>query len=462
MILAKQSLPVSQAPLPFIGPVEIKLIEGQGRGLVTTQDVVAGQVLIVAHAFSVGNCSTLIPNTLESVRDATPRLRDQFLSLYDGGNGGELPPSDLFCADVPCPDPYVARISRVRAPRIRKIVELNSQDLTDLHTCIGGKGDHMCLWLLPSFMNHSCEPSAFVIHAGTDVAIFKAARDLRRGDEVTDTYVNLLEPMLQRQEGLVTQKGFRCTCARCVLEAAALDERVVQRIFTSIPGEAQLADPVRAIAKLRPLAIEAQALFDVACATPALRACLLQVFAHLADSLARIASLEAPDAYQPVVAILAAAMPGSAYHVEFAIGTVRAWAQRVGLPDSELVLSLRRLRSADQLRFGDGSSGFRDRVSDRLQPPLLEAALGLGFSLRLAPCGQGGELLLHLPLEVTGSDVELLVSDSGARAHLVSSTEAAGAAWKQYATLEFPRHLHEVGKARYRRREHLVSVLLVG
>lgn len=462
MILAKQSLLASQAPPSFIGPVVIELVEGRGRSLVTTRDVVAGELLMVAHAFSTGDCSTLIPNTLKALQSATARARDQFLSLYDGDNGGELPYADLFCADVPCPDSYVARVSKVRAPRIRKIVELNSQDLTDLHVCQGGEGDHMCLWLLPSFMNHSCAPSAFVVHAGPDVAIFKASRDIPRGEEVTDTYVNLLEPMMQRQEGLVSQKGFRCTCARCSLEANTLDENIVQRIFGSIPSAEQLANATRAVTLLRPLATEAQALFDAAGAGLALCACLLQVFAHLADALARLKSLEAPDAYGPVVAILADVMPGSAYHLEFATGRVRAWAQRVSLPDTELVLALRQLRSADQIRFGDGAAGFRGRFATRLEPLLVEAALGLCFSLRLAAQGQGGELLLHLPPDVSASEVELLMSGTEARARSALSATSAGTDWKHDVRLEFPRTLREVGKAKYRRREHVVVASLIG
>jgi len=51
------------------------------------------------------------------------------------------------------------------------------------------------LWLLPSFVNHSCCPNARRLHVG-DYLIVHASRDLKAGEEITFAYLDPLSPFL--------------------------------------------------------------------------------------------------------------------------------------------------------------------------------------------------------------------------------------------------------------------------
>ena len=57
------------------------------------------------------------------------------------------------------------------------------------------------LWLLPSFMNHSCRPNVQRVIAH-DRLFLRAGRDLRAGDELFDSYVSVLRPLVHRRAAL--------------------------------------------------------------------------------------------------------------------------------------------------------------------------------------------------------------------------------------------------------------------
>ena len=123
----------------------------------------------------------------------------------------------------------------VDGKRIKGIIETNAQGVASFYNPAidvppvevvtrthPDASELICLWLLPSLLNHSCEPSvancvdARSSEEGGPVLRLFAARDLPAGAELTDTYVNLVAPLEARQAELETQKGFRCACARCV------------------------------------------------------------------------------------------------------------------------------------------------------------------------------------------------------------------------------------------------------
>jgi hypothetical protein len=64
-------------------------------------------------------------------------------------------------------------------------------------------------------INHSCKPNAVSVYSEPQgTRIIWAARDIKKGEEITITYVPLLQTTEQRREGLANY-GFHCECEVC-------------------------------------------------------------------------------------------------------------------------------------------------------------------------------------------------------------------------------------------------------
>ncbi|MCO5555897.1 hypothetical protein L7F22_009441 [Adiantum nelumboides] len=79
------------------------------------------------------------------------------------------------------------------------------------------------LWLLPSFINHSCTPNASRLFVGKAMLIL-AATDIQANEEITISYTDCFLPVYMRDEQLETLGcGFFCECQRCILERSLQD-----------------------------------------------------------------------------------------------------------------------------------------------------------------------------------------------------------------------------------------------
>ena len=85
----------------------------------------------------------------------------------------------------------------------------------------GAHGAGLCL--LQCRLNHSCDPNvAVVVGQFTDVTIeLTAQRDMRKGEELLQSYVDPALPACQRRQKLWAGYGFWCTCDRCVTGSRA-------------------------------------------------------------------------------------------------------------------------------------------------------------------------------------------------------------------------------------------------
>ncbi|KAH1417604.1 hypothetical protein KXX32_009427, partial [Aspergillus fumigatus] len=83
--------------------------------------------------------------------------------------------------------------------------------------------------LVGSFMNHSCDPNAFVFFEGSQMRV-RTLRPLRAGEEITQTYVDLSGSVFSRQ--VATQKDyfFKCACERCKNEMKELHEQATDAV----------------------------------------------------------------------------------------------------------------------------------------------------------------------------------------------------------------------------------------
>ncbi|KAL5364486.1 hypothetical protein BJX96DRAFT_135820 [Aspergillus floccosus] len=78
--------------------------------------------------------------------------------------------------------------------------------------------------LVASFMNHSCNPAAFVFFEGRQMRV-RALRSLRAGEEITQTYVDLSGSVFSRQATTKAEYFFQCNCVRCEDELADLQQK---------------------------------------------------------------------------------------------------------------------------------------------------------------------------------------------------------------------------------------------
>ncbi|KAJ5153723.1 uncharacterized protein N7500_009162 [Penicillium coprophilum] len=78
--------------------------------------------------------------------------------------------------------------------------------------------------LVGSFMNHSCNPTAFVFFEGRQMRV-RALRPLRAGEEICQSYADLSSSVFHRQEAIEKDYFFKCACARCQDEVKELEEK---------------------------------------------------------------------------------------------------------------------------------------------------------------------------------------------------------------------------------------------
>ncbi|CAK9183731.1 unnamed protein product [Ilex paraguariensis] len=84
------------------------------------------------------------------------------------------------------------------------------------------------LWVLASFINHSCDPNARRLHIGDHVLVH-ASRDIKAGEEITFPYFDVLLQLSNRKE-MATNWGFRCNCKRCNFEENMCSKQEMREI----------------------------------------------------------------------------------------------------------------------------------------------------------------------------------------------------------------------------------------
>ncbi|KAF2463037.1 SET domain-containing protein [Lindgomyces ingoldianus] len=63
-------------------------------------------------------------------------------------------------------------------------------------------------------INHSCDPNAFVVMDGPEVAI-RALRPIKKDEEIVVSYIDITNPYSRRQSELKARWFFTCKCSKC-------------------------------------------------------------------------------------------------------------------------------------------------------------------------------------------------------------------------------------------------------
>ena len=96
--------------------------------------------------------------------------------------------------------------------------EINAKIDEEEWSSVGGNDSIRGLYQIASIPNHDCIANTTHQFASLEDGfrmIVKAARDIKKGEEITHSYVEAQEPFLTRQELLNMGKFFHCQCSRC-------------------------------------------------------------------------------------------------------------------------------------------------------------------------------------------------------------------------------------------------------
>ena len=253
--------PNSDTPLAkdlrFIGPMELRRLDNmRGRGWFATEDITAGNLLLVEPApFPLG-CLESPENPLPLCSAIARRLAASSNAREDDGieDGLRATMRELLMCMHPVPGvaedtltkrdvdckPIVASLAHStgmpldEALALERRVQRNQMSLT---MRVRGESVEFGSGLFPfaSLLNHSCFASAvFQPLSSGHVMVARALRNIQAGDEVTDSYVCLSLPRAQRRAQLERAHGFSCHCERCFAPVGSELHRIEQQEWSLV------------------------------------------------------------------------------------------------------------------------------------------------------------------------------------------------------------------------------------
>jgi hypothetical protein len=184
--------------------VEIRDIPQKGRGLCLTTDIPEGTLLLASKALAINAI-------ISSPDDATRDLINKVIHTIRRNPNRSFELYELYAGHSARP---VLEAGVIDPGRIERIVCLNALP-TSNEFDLDPAQDHMApaigLWMLPSFVNHSCACNAIRVIYG-DVQMIRALKDLQAGDEIL---VNYAHPKVDRWIYLRDAWQIKCNCAWC-------------------------------------------------------------------------------------------------------------------------------------------------------------------------------------------------------------------------------------------------------
>lgn len=238
-------LPKPSNVTSFCSCLEVQIVPGRGRSLVLTADVHEGALLFVSKAFALSAETELQKMVLKTLSTCPQVDYDRFFCLFDGKNGGNAVPVALNlegrASDFAPGENATARV--VDVVRLKQILKFNTFARDTLNEYGAADASPVCgIWFLPTFLNHSCCPNVqrtFV----ADLMVCRAARHLKAGTELCDTYVSALQPVHIRRERLKADCSFECQCPRCVLEESIFSTDSAKPILDRLDKIVEDIDP---------------------------------------------------------------------------------------------------------------------------------------------------------------------------------------------------------------------------
>ncbi|KAL8161495.1 hypothetical protein V2J09_012984 [Rumex salicifolius] len=236
----------------FVGPVLIKRSEISGRGLFAAKNLDCGSLILVTKAVAVERCILPIDskdlrenaqlvmwkNFIKKVTDSVskcPETRRLIGMLSNGEKEDELETPNVDFFRPHSEKRLCLSYEQNKETEILSILDVNSMVEDSISSKVLGKNNGyygVGLWLLPSFINHSCNPNSRRLHIG-DYIVILASRNVKSGEEITFPYFDILSPPSKRVE-MSKPWGFQCHCKRCRFEEEMFTRQEVKDLEISI------------------------------------------------------------------------------------------------------------------------------------------------------------------------------------------------------------------------------------
>uniref|UniRef100_A0A3Q1CUM6 [histone H3]-lysine(4) N-trimethyltransferase n=1 Tax=Amphiprion ocellaris TaxID=80972 RepID=A0A3Q1CUM6_AMPOC len=94
-----------------------------------------------------------------------------------------------------------------------------------------------------ALMNHSCSPNVIVTYKGT-VAEVRAVKEINPGEEIFNSYIDLLYPTEDRKERLLDSYFFTCQCTECTTKSKDKEKMEIRKL-SSPPEPEEIKSMVR-------------------------------------------------------------------------------------------------------------------------------------------------------------------------------------------------------------------------
>ncbi|PVG03765.1 hypothetical protein CPB86DRAFT_722623 [Serendipita vermifera] len=242
----------------FRGPVMISdLPNGRGRGLTATRKIRTGELLIVEKPFVASYKEDFNEELL--LEDPSPdptgdkmcyalyrKLVDKvvmnphhYKEIFDlnMGNSSTSPRPKAIPGDRsenPLHFPFDIDVARLYATAVVNGFQFGQPNtiasFNDPHEpqCIPPQAVPSALYLLPSYLKHSCIPNSTRDMFG-DVMVIRARSNIAKGEEITVTYVNPLLPYPLRQVAL-SKWIDQCNCLLCKWDLSTDPNAMITRL----------------------------------------------------------------------------------------------------------------------------------------------------------------------------------------------------------------------------------------
>ncbi|RUS32747.1 hypothetical protein BC938DRAFT_474439 [Jimgerdemannia flammicorona] len=220
----------------YVGPVKVIEIPGKGRRMVATEDIEEGALLLCSKAYAVafggelhhGESSSTSSQThlVTKIANRIRREPQTTADVYELHSGSTTAPVFLERRD------NIGDNAQVDIDRITNIVRVNAfvPDVDHLPRSTAGgpfsSGDQARpsnpgkgLWLLPSFLQHSCFANALHLTIG-DLLFVRAMRHITKDEEICIPFTSILEPYHKRRRSLQDRGLGECGCQLCTSECA--------------------------------------------------------------------------------------------------------------------------------------------------------------------------------------------------------------------------------------------------
>ncbi|KAI4730871.1 hypothetical protein E4T49_01289 [Aureobasidium sp. EXF-10728] len=208
----------------FVSRTEVRQTQDRGRGLFATTDIRIGDLILCEKAFMAAHPNdrtpkSILPVWLDSVQKVidNPSQSKDLLYLYAG-----QPTTSPISA------PIIDGNLVVDTFKVSKILDLNGFSYTvGRESQAYGTSAMMTktspkstgLWIHIANANHACLANAVRSFVG-DMIILRAAKEIKKGEEITISYQRPAPLLGDRQKVLFGSWGFHCDCLLCTSEAS--------------------------------------------------------------------------------------------------------------------------------------------------------------------------------------------------------------------------------------------------